>query len=105
MRRPHSTIYDTSSGRLLVQSPDIAPLGLSLTRGEIALLLASSQPSDITTPYGRLRTSTAQSPDRADERTCCRWACRCEHWTLAPAGSRRRMVALWLRPGPADSRA
>ena len=48
-------IYDTSSGRLLVQSPDIAPLGLSLTRGEIALLLASSQPSDITTPYGRLR--------------------------------------------------
>jgi hypothetical protein len=55
MRRPHSTIYDTSSGRLLVQSPDIAPLGLSLTRGEIALLLASSQPSDITTPYGRLR--------------------------------------------------
>jgi heavy metal sensor kinase len=48
-------IYDTTTGRLLAQSPDIAPLGLSLTRGEIALLLASSMPSDITTPYGRLR--------------------------------------------------
>jgi heavy metal sensor kinase len=48
-------IYDSASGRLLTQSPDIAPLGLSLTRGEIALLIASSQPSDITTPYGRLR--------------------------------------------------
>jgi heavy metal sensor kinase len=48
-------IYDTTTGQRLAQSPDIAPLGLSLTRGEIAMLLASSQPSDITTPYGRLR--------------------------------------------------
>jgi heavy metal sensor kinase len=48
-------IYEADSGRLLVQSPDIAPLGLSLTKGEILLLLASSQPSDISTPYGRLR--------------------------------------------------
>jgi two-component system, OmpR family, sensor kinase len=48
-------VYDSATGRLLVQSPDIAPLGLSLTRGEIVLLLATSQPSDITTPYGRLR--------------------------------------------------
>ena len=48
-------VYDSATGRLLVQSPDIAPLGLSLTRGEIVPLLATSQPSDITTPYGRLR--------------------------------------------------
>ncbi|HZL96393.1 MAG TPA: HAMP domain-containing sensor histidine kinase [Vicinamibacterales bacterium] len=48
-------VYDSATGCLLVQSPDIAPLGLSLTRGEIVLLLATSQPSDITTPYGRLR--------------------------------------------------
>lgn len=48
-------VYDSATGRLLVQSPDIAPLGLSLTRGEIVLLLSTSQPSDITTPYGRLR--------------------------------------------------
>jgi len=48
-------VYDSATGRLLVQSPDIAPLGLSLTRGEIVLLLATSLPSDITTPYGRLR--------------------------------------------------
>jgi heavy metal sensor kinase len=48
-------IYDSDTGRLLAQSPDIAPLGLSLTRGEIATMLTSSQPSDISTPYGRLR--------------------------------------------------
>jgi len=48
-------IYDSGTGRLLAQSPDIAPLGLSLTRGEITSLLTTSQPSDISTPYGRLR--------------------------------------------------
>jgi heavy metal sensor kinase len=48
-------IFDAESGRLLVQSPDIAPLGLSLTKGEIALLLASAVPYDMRTPYGRLR--------------------------------------------------
>src|SRR5262245_62859699 len=48
-------IYDSETGQLLVQSPDMAPLGLSLTKGEVALLLASALPADITTPYGRLR--------------------------------------------------
>jgi heavy metal sensor kinase len=48
-------IYDSATGDLLVQSPDMAPLGLSLTKGEVALLLASTLPTDITTPYGRLR--------------------------------------------------
>ena len=48
-------IYDSDTGSLLAQSPDISPLGLSLTRGEIAAMLTSSQPSDISTPYGRLR--------------------------------------------------
>jgi heavy metal sensor kinase len=48
-------IYDTDSGRLLTESPDIAPLGLSLTRGEIAASLDATQSSDISTPYGRLR--------------------------------------------------
>ena len=48
-------IYDADSGDLLVQSPEISPLGLSLTRGEIRLLLASPLPSDISTEYGRLR--------------------------------------------------
>jgi two-component system, OmpR family, sensor kinase len=48
-------IYDSETGDLLVQSPDMAPLGLSLTKGEVALLLASTLPADITTPYGRLR--------------------------------------------------
>jgi two-component system, OmpR family, sensor kinase len=48
-------IYDISTGSLLVQSPDLAPLGLSLTKGEITLLLASALPSDISTPYGRIR--------------------------------------------------
>jgi len=53
-------IYDAESGRLLVQSPDITPLGLSLTKGEIKLLLASPLPSDISTPYGRLRVINSQ---------------------------------------------
>lgn len=48
-------IYDAETGDLLVQSPDLTPLGLSLTRGEIKLLLASGQPYDMSTPYGRLR--------------------------------------------------
>jgi signal transduction histidine kinase len=58
-------IYDADSGRMLVESPDIAPLGLSLTKGEIALLQSSTGPSDISTPYGRLRitNSTVTSPD------------------------------------------
>jgi hypothetical protein len=48
-------IYDADSSDLLVQSPEISPLGLSLTEGEIRLLLASPLPSDISTEYGRLR--------------------------------------------------
>ena len=57
-------IYDSETGQLLVQSPDMAPLGLSLTKGEVALLLASVLPADITTPYGRLRviSSPVASP-------------------------------------------
>jgi signal transduction histidine kinase len=58
-------IYDSGTGELLVQSPDMAPLGLSLTKGEVALLLASTLPADITTPYGRLRVinSPLTGPD------------------------------------------
>jgi heavy metal sensor kinase len=48
-------VYDAESGRLLAQSDDIAPLRLSLTKPEIALLRAASAPSDVSTPYGRLR--------------------------------------------------
>jgi heavy metal sensor kinase len=48
-------IYDADSGGLLIESPDVSPLGLSLTKGEVSLLLASPLPSDISTPYGRLR--------------------------------------------------
>jgi heavy metal sensor kinase len=61
----YSQIYDARSGRLLFQSPDIAPLGLSLTPGEIAQLRSGSPPTDITTPYGRLKivSSAIVSPD------------------------------------------
>ncbi len=61
----YSQIFDAESGRLLFESPDIAPLGLSLTPGEIALLQSAASPSDITTPYGRLKivSSTISSPD------------------------------------------
>jgi heavy metal sensor kinase len=51
----YSQIYDARSGQLLLQSEDIAPLGLALTPGEIAQLRSGSQPTDITTPYGRLK--------------------------------------------------
>ncbi len=51
----YSQIYDGQSGRLLFQSQDIAPLGLALTAGEIAQLRSGSTPTDITTPYGRLK--------------------------------------------------
>jgi heavy metal sensor kinase len=52
-------IYDAESGRLLVESPEIAPLGLSLTPGEIAQLRSGAAPADITTPYGRLKIVTS----------------------------------------------
>jgi two-component system OmpR family sensor kinase len=57
-------IYDAESGRLLYQSPDISPLGLPLTPGEIALLRSGTPPSDITTPHGRLKivSSPVASP-------------------------------------------
>jgi signal transduction histidine kinase len=57
-------IYDAESGRLLYQSPDISPLGLSLTPSEIALLRSGTPPSDITTPHGRLKivSSPVASP-------------------------------------------
>jgi two-component system OmpR family sensor kinase len=57
-------MYDAATGELLVQSPDMAPLGLSLTKGEVALLMASVLPTDISTPYGRLRmiSSPVTSP-------------------------------------------
>ena len=57
-------IYDAESGRLLYQSPDISPLGLSLTPGEIALLRSGTPPSDIATPHGRLKivSSPVASP-------------------------------------------
>ena len=48
-------IYDADSGRLLIQSPDMAPLGLTLTSGEVATARSNSQPFDISTQYGRLR--------------------------------------------------
>jgi heavy metal sensor kinase len=52
-------IYDAESGRLLVESPEIALLGLSLTPGEIAQLRSGTAPADITTPYGRLKIVTS----------------------------------------------
>jgi heavy metal sensor kinase len=52
-------IYDAESGRQLFESPDIAPLGLSLTPGEIGLMRSGSPPSDITTPYGRLKIGSS----------------------------------------------
>jgi len=48
-------IFDGRTGQLLVASPDMSPLGLTLTRGEIQSLLDRPRPVDITTPYGRLR--------------------------------------------------
>ena len=60
----YSQIYDAQSGRLLFQSQDIAPLGLTLTPGEIAQIRSGSPPTDITTPYGRLKivSSAVASP-------------------------------------------
>ena len=55
-------IYEAETGQLIVQSPEVTPLGLSLTKGEVTLLLASPLPSDISTPYGRLRVLNSPVP-------------------------------------------
>src|SRR2546426_2122718 len=52
-------IYDGKDGRLLVQSPGLEPLGLSLAPGEVQRFLEEPTPSDIQTDYGRFRISNS----------------------------------------------
>jgi hypothetical protein len=52
-------VYDAQSGRLLVESPGVAPLGLRLTAAEVQAFRAQPQFEDITTEYGRLRISNS----------------------------------------------
>jgi heavy metal sensor kinase len=52
-------IYDGKDGRLLVQSPELEPLGLHLARGEVQTFLERSKPYDIQTAYGRFRISNS----------------------------------------------
>jgi two-component system, OmpR family, heavy metal sensor histidine kinase CusS len=50
-------LYDAASGRLLLQSPGLAPLGLRLTTAEVGMFVKDPATIDIATEYGRVRIS------------------------------------------------
>ena len=52
-------IYDAESGRVLTQSPAIAPVGLLLTPSEVHSYLSQPKPFDVETDFGRLRLSNS----------------------------------------------
>jgi two-component system OmpR family sensor kinase len=52
-------IYDLATGRLVVESNGLAPLGLHLTSAEVGAFRARPKPFDIATEYGRLRISNS----------------------------------------------
>jgi heavy metal sensor kinase len=58
-------IYEARSGRLLVQSAAIEPLGVSFTAAEVRSFLASLRPFTIDTAYGRFRISNSLVSDDA----------------------------------------
>lgn len=52
-------VYDVGTGRLLVESRGIAPLGLEFSPTEVQAYRAQQRPFDIETEYGRLRISNS----------------------------------------------
>jgi len=52
-------VYDVRTGRLLVESSGVAPLGLQLTPDEVLASRARPEPFDIQTEYGRLRIANS----------------------------------------------
>jgi heavy metal sensor kinase len=52
-------VYDLETGQLIGESTGVRPLGLHLTRGEVATFRQYPQPFDIETDYGRLRFSNS----------------------------------------------
>ena len=52
-------IYDANTGRLLVQSPALEPLGLHFTPAEVQRFATRPRLHDIQTDYGRLRLSNS----------------------------------------------
>jgi len=52
-------IFDAESGRLVLQSPALAPLGLQFTPSEVEGFRERSRPADVFTDQGRLRFSNS----------------------------------------------
>jgi HAMP domain len=52
-------VYDAQTGRLLVESPGVAPMGLHLTSAEVQAFRTQPQFEDISTEYGRVRLSNS----------------------------------------------
>lgn len=52
-------VYDVGTGRLLAESPGLAPLGLQLTPPEVASARQRQAPLDIETDFGRFRFTSS----------------------------------------------
>jgi signal transduction histidine kinase len=55
-------VYEAGSGRRLLQSSALAPLGLGLSPDQVRASVASLRPFDVATDYGRLRVSNSLVP-------------------------------------------
>jgi heavy metal sensor kinase len=84
-------IYDARSGRLLVQSPGLEPLGVSFTSAEVRRFLADLQPVTIETAYGRFRIASSVVSARDGGRYLLQVAVSLESMDQAL----RRYVDLW----------
>jgi heavy metal sensor kinase len=61
-------LYDATTGRMVFQSPGLAPLGLQLTPEEVQAYRSRPRPFDISTDYGRLRISNSVIPGEPGHR-------------------------------------
>jgi heavy metal sensor kinase len=89
-------IYDTGSGRLLLQSDGFAPMSLHLTPEQVRANRSQLQPFDLSTQYGRVRISNSAIRDRLGRDYLVQVGVSLN--TMDNALSRYRDLLLWLLP-------
>jgi len=89
-------VYDAATGRLLVESPGLTPLGLDLTLPEIQASRTVGRQVDFSTPYGRVRFISHEV--RRAERTYILMVGGALN-QMDAALARYRAILLWWVPG------
>jgi heavy metal sensor kinase len=89
-------VYDVGTGRLLLQSNGMAPMGLRLTPEQVRSYRQQLQPFDMTTQYGRVRISNSAIRDRQGREYLVQVGVSLA--TMDAALSRYRDLLLWLLP-------